>query len=333
MLSFEPTQLLLNLLAPPANLTPEYFQELLSQYGPVTKVRILNKSIKDYQVIVEMANSDAAKAAKQALDQFSSTFIRCSFYEEKKFVNIGSMETIEDTNSLKNRASESLTESLNKIVYEPQTNIHLFPQSQKVIPVKQNQKTICLSGISGVEAKQLYNIFSNFGNIDKILVINLKNFALIKYLKEEYSSFVFQNCQGLKFFDCVIDVKYSTEDAIDKLLLLDTLYQEQDYFVGSDESDRFNPNNKMVQLPPSQVLHISNLKKCSSNAETMWDIFSDFGVVELNSKAVKVLNAQFKFMCLIKMESLKQALEVVGNMHNEEIDGRNIQISFTKAKI
>ena len=29
-------------------------------------------------------------------------------------------------------------------------------------------------------------------------------------------------------------------------------------------------------------------------------------------------------MCLIKMESLKQALEVVGNMHNEEIDGRNI---------
>lgn len=37
----------------------------------------------------------------------------------------------------------------------------------------------------------------------------------------------------------------------------------------------------MVLLPPSQVLHISNLKKVSSNAETMWDIFSEYGVVEV----------------------------------------------------
>lgn len=61
----------------------------------------------------------------------------------------------------------------------------------------------------------------------------------------------------------------------------------------------------------------------------MWDIFSEFGVVEvlhiyMYYQAVKVLNSQFKFMCLIKMETLKQALEVMALMHNEEVDGRNI---------
>lgn len=29
-------------------------------------------------------------------------------------------------------------------------------------------------------------------------------------------------------------------------------------------------------------------------------------------------------MCLVKMETLKQAIEIMALMHNEEIDGRNI---------
>ncbi|CAD8138579.1 unnamed protein product [Paramecium octaurelia] len=326
--------LLLSLIAPPENLSPEYFGSLLTQYGPVSQVKILNKSLMDYKVLVEMGTPEAAKSAKSFLDQLSSNFIKCSFYSDEKppqsgSLNNCSLDLINDStmSSLRNRHSTSL----NEIVQEDDKQ---QPSSKRKInssSTLQHTTTLCLNGIKGknLDAQKLYNIFSNFGNIDKILLIKLKNFALIKYLKEEYSIFVFENCQKLQFFDSTISISFVAEDAIEKLLSLDTLYNEQDYYVGSQETDRFNSSNKMNLLPPSQVLHVSNLKKVSSNAETMWDVFSEFGIVE----AVKVLNTQFKFMCLVKMENLKQALEVMALMHNEEVDNRNVQISFTKARI
>ncbi|CAK68725.1 unnamed protein product (macronuclear) [Paramecium tetraurelia] len=332
--------LLLTLTAPPANLNPEYFSSLMSQYGPVANVKILHRSLMECRVLVEMANIEAAKNAKKALDQLSSNFIKCSYYQDDKLIphgsfTIGSYETIEDTTSstFKNRHSTSINDIIQDGDSKPHSST-VLPISQKLIPSQKNiqsTKTVCLNGISGKEldAHKLYNIFSNFGNVDKIILINLKNFALVKYLKEDQAYFVYQNCQNLSFFESSLTITFAADDSIEKLVGLDTLYRDQDYYVGSQDTDRFNPNNKMILLPPSQVLHISNLKKVSSNAETMWDIFSEFGVVE----AVKVLNSQFKFMCLIKMETLKQALEVMALMHNEEVDGRNIQISFTKAKI
>ncbi|CAD8049329.1 unnamed protein product [Paramecium primaurelia] len=333
-------QLMLSLLAPPENLNPEYFSSLLNQYGPVQQVKILNKSLMDFKVFVEMGNSEAAKLAKQFLDQLSSNFIKCSYYYDEKQFQTGSQdncsfESIGDS-TISSQKCQYQT-SLNEIVYEDDykpSSIKTLPLNKKIIKSSQliqPTQTLCISGIKGneIDAKKLYNIFSNFGNIDKILLIKIKNFAFVKYLKNDNAQFVFQNCQKLEFFDSTISISYASEDSIDKLIGLDTLYQEQDYYIGSEDTDRFNCNNKMILLPPSQVLHISNLKKVSSNTETMWDVFSEFGVVQ----AVKVLNTQFKFMCLIKMETLKQALEVMALMHNEEIDNRNVQISFTKAKI
>ncbi|CAD8057120.1 unnamed protein product [Paramecium sonneborni] len=332
--------LLLSLIAPPENLSAEYFSSLLNQYGSVNQVTILNKSLMDFKVLVEMGTPEAAKSAKSFLDQLSSNFIKCQYYLDEKPAQSGScnncsLDLINDStiSTLKYRHSTSL----NEIVQEDDrqsSSIKTIPSSQKIIHSSsklQYTTVLCVNGIKGknLDAQKLYNIFSNFGNIDKILLIKLKNFALIKYLKEEYSIFVFQNCQNLQFFDSLISISFVPEDAIDKLIGLDTLYNQQDYYVGTSETDRFNSNNKMNLYPPSQVLHISNLKKISSNAETMWDVFSEFGVVE----AVKVLNTQFKFMCLVKMENLQQALEVIALMHNQEIDNRNIQISFTKAKI
>ncbi|CAD8055883.1 unnamed protein product [Paramecium sonneborni] len=332
--------LLLSLIAPPDNLNPEYFSTLLNQYGSVNSVKILNKSLMDYKVLVEMGTPEAAKSAKSFLDQLSSNFIKCSYYyDEKPAQSVSykncSLDLINDStmSTLKYRHSTSLNEIVQEDDKQP-TSIRTIPSSQQIIHSTskiQHSTVLCVNGIKGknLDAQKLYNIFSNFGNIDKILLIKLKNFAFIKYLKEEYSIFVFQNCQNLQFFDSVVSISFVAEDAIDKLIGLDTLYNQQDYYVGTQETDRFNSNHKMNLFPPSQVLHISNLKKVSSNAETMWDVFSEFGVVE----AVKVLNTQYKFMCLVKMETLQQALETMALMHNEEIDNRNIQISFTKAKI
>jgi len=80
----------------------------------VTNVKILSKSLLDCRVLVEMSTLEAAKTAKKALDQLSSTFIKCSYsFEELPMHSnsIGSYETLEDTTAIKGRHCTSLNES------------------------------------------------------------------------------------------------------------------------------------------------------------------------------------------------------------------------------
>jgi len=61
-----------------------------------------------------MSTLEAAKTAKKALDQLSSTFIKCSYsFEELPMHSnsIGSYETLEDTTAIKGRHCTSLNES------------------------------------------------------------------------------------------------------------------------------------------------------------------------------------------------------------------------------
>lgn len=61
----------------------------------------------------------------------------------------------------------------------------------------------------------------------------------------------------------------------------------------------------------------------------MWEVFSPFGVVEVNLiniilKAVKVLNTPVKYMCIVKFETVAEAIMAIACMHNSDLDGRCI---------
>lgn len=40
-----------------------------------------------------------------------------------------------------------------------------------------------------------------------------------------------------------------------------------------------------------------------------------------------------KFMCLIKYRDIEESMRVIAFLHNHEIDGRKLQISFSKSKL
>jgi hypothetical protein len=90
-----------------------------------------------------------------------------------------------------------------------------------------------------------------------------------------------------------IEVSFASHDAIEKLKHLSALYTPEDLFKGSDHTYRFynkyanirfNNLKKVPLLAPTRILHISNLKPTCSNYDTMWDIFSEFGIVEVSYK-------------------------------------------------
>ncbi|CAK81910.1 unnamed protein product (macronuclear) [Paramecium tetraurelia] len=254
---------------------------------------------------------------------YHQIFMKYSYYQNNKLLpiaHLGSYETVEDTTSsrFENKQSASINDNIifsfikhNLTKRRLQTTQCYYTASKLKTILSQNKikstKTVCLNEIFGKELNvhKLYNIFSNLG-ILQYKYLTCFSIRHILYIK-------------LSEFRNSLIIIFAANYSIEKLVGLNTLYVEQDYITL-----KFDAENNQILFPRSQIPHILILKKVSSNSEMMWDIFS---------KLLFLLNSQFKFMCLIKIETRKQTFEVVALMHNENVDGRNIQISFTKAKI
>ena len=81
--------------------------------------------------------------------------------------------------------------------------------------------------------------------------------------------------------------------------------------------------------PVTSTLHVSNLKADTCKADVIVEKFSPFGVIE----AFHPINASNKYMCHVKFASAEEATNALVNLHEEEILGRKIHISFTRTRI
>lgn len=85
----------------------------------------------------------------------------------------------------------------------------------------------------------------------------------------------------------------------------------------------------MTLNPPSLVLHISSLKQEICDHEKMHELFRPYGKIE----AIHIEKVPPRYMCHIKFSALKESLMAVAHMHNKDIKGRKMLISFTRKKL
>lgn len=81
----------------------------------------------------------------------------------------------------------------------------------------------------------------------------------------------------------------------------------------------------MIINPPSNTLHISNLKTDACNYEIMFDLLKQFGKVE--AIKFKVLD-HYKNMCLAKFFSVEESVTAMANLHDYELFKRLKKIFF-----
>jgi RNA recognition motif-containing protein len=88
--------------------------------------------------------------------------------------------------------------------------------------------------------------------------------------------------------------------------------------IGNEKDFRFKSISpkKLIINPPSNTLHISNLKTEACNYEQIFEIFRTFGNVE--AIKFKVLD-HYKNMCLVKYSSLEESLAAMANLHDFEL--------------
>lgn len=126
------------------------------------------------------------------------------------------------------------------------------------------------------------------------------------------------------FFEFEVRVFYSHFES-----LLNQEDKQAECFIGTDQTHRFLKEAKMTLNSPSLVIHISNLKQEMCDHEKMHELFHPFGKID----AIHIEKLPPKYMCHIKFSLLKESLLAVAYMHNKEIKGRKMYISFTRKKL
>lgn len=98
---------------------------------------------------------------------------------------------------------------------------------------------------------------------------------------------------------------------------------------GERSTFRFRNGKQISVNPVTNTLHVSNLKMETCKFDVITEKFSPYGVIE-GFHAIMHAN---KFMCHVKFTSTEDATNALCNLHEEEILGRKMHISFTRTRI
>jgi hypothetical protein len=104
---------------------------------------------------------------------------------------------------------------------------------------------------------------------------------------------------------------------------METVIYDEEYF-------RFGCKKSISINPPTNCLHVSNMKREFCTDAKLYNLFSECGSV---SKVQILVQSKEKNMALVKFNRIEDSVRAVATLHNHDIMGRKLQISFTKSKI
>lgn len=239
----------------------------------------------------------------------------------------------------KNKQSKNKTlTSLQQPSYNINAKYEIDP-SNYVNPLflleNRKSKVVYVRGLDdlSITIRFILNVFGNFGNVLKIIFLRNKSSCLIEFEQLEQATKSKDSLDNISLLGQTIRVFYSNYETIN---LRDQKFCEsEDVFVNEEINFRFKPNSQISFNPPSQILHVSNLKAETCCEAVMGDVFSAYGKIEatkiVSQDNLKKLSS--KYMCLIKFSKLEEALIAMGFLHGTDLLGRKMVLSFTRSKI
>jgi len=180
-----------------------------------------------------------------------------------------------------------------------------------------------------VNAKMLFNIFSNFGNIVKLIFIKTRAVALVEFDNISSAALAKEELNNVNFMGKPLRITFSKYRNIQLQPGQEEKYRDQ-LIIGDERLFRFKDGKNIVTAHPSTTLHVSNLSKDVCNdRKAISDYFNAYGEV----KAIKpMFGDNGKNMCLVKMKSPEECLKAMAYLHDTEFGGRKLQVSFSRSK-
>ena len=275
--------------------TMDVVHKVLTPFGRVTKVRIFPRSF-GFQVLVLMDTLEAAAKARAGLDG-QHIYSGCNTIKAE----YSPMPALVETRSQEEDLNE---EDFSNVIF-------LHNMSEAVTP------------------DMLFNLFSLYGNVQKVKIFYKKrDMGLVQFEDHEQALLAKNNLHNLPFLGRTLLVSISRNSFINM-----PSSERKASFCRDYSDSRFHrykiagSKNFQHMFPPSATLHLSNL---SDNVEEgfLKRLFSD----QADLVSLKYLGEERR-QALAKFKSVEEAVRVLVYHHNENINGRFLKISFSKASI
>jgi len=241
----------------------------------------------------------------------------------------------ENKENLPNKIQLSVLTQANKTVSTPSENKTPF-NPQLEIETPSDSKVILVSNVDDffVEVSQIFNVFSCFGNIAKILFMkNLKK-ALVEFKKHESGELAVKGVNNCTFGKTKIKV------ALSKFRQIDLKRNNK-----SENSQNFNEvmvvashMNRFKNNLPDVVLPTDTLRAVVAKGDSVQ--LSDLLLgIKLCAKPVKIRTVEEEDQegtnheVLFRFSNVQEALKVLAQSHNSLISGHSLQLSFADVRI
>jgi len=177
-----------------------------------------------------------------------------------------------------------------------------------------------------ISPKMIYNVFSNVGNITSIIFVREKAVAVIEYENADFAAVAKEHLNNLMFLGSPLRIFFSKYSIVKPY---QNLNGSEEVFIPAPNTFRFKKNKTITINPPSAALHISNLPKEACQEDVIQHHFSHFGRIE----TMRIQSVENRNTCLLKMGSIEESLLALAYLHDTDLLGRNMHISFTRIKI
>ncbi|CAD8114321.1 unnamed protein product [Paramecium sonneborni] len=203
--------------------------------------------------------------------------------------------------------------------------------SPQFLRENQPSKVVYMRGLinQNITPLNIFNLLSNFGNVIVIIYIKHKTSALVQFEKLSHAQNALDHLNNQVFFGQKLKIFYSNYQEIQFPLPFQS--PQTLVFMPQQSQFRFSELKSISFNPPSQTLHLSNIKgKMCEEESYIKQLFKGIG----NIQAIKFIHIdKQKHMALVRLSSLEEALNGAALLHGKEVMGRKINVSFTKSKL
>lgn len=187
-----------------------------------------------------------------------------------------------------------------------------------------------------INCTALFNLFSSYGNVMRIKILHNKpDHALVQMGDYAQASTAMHYLKGLVLWDKPMDINFSKHSYISSTSNDPNDPTSADYTNSPLNRFKFSQGTEKAQQiyknmsGPGSLLHVSNLPP-TATTQAVADIFAPFGV---SAASVKIFDISNKRQALVQFDTIQHAAEALVTLHNTQLEGRGLKISFSKNKL
>lgn len=192
-----------------------------------------------------------------------------------------------------------------------------------------------------ISPHSIFRLFSLYGNVKKVkIMFKKRDTALIQYMDSYQAKLAKLYLNGCEFKDSQLKVNYSKSDYIimpKKGTSPEENALAQDFTYSKEHRYKIAGSRNFQNIaPPSKTLHLSNLPNEISEDELL-EIFKNNSencrLENYDVLKIKFFEVNDKRMAYAEFESVSDAIDVIINFHNYNIEGRFLKLSFSKGTL